>query len=143
LQLAVKAMDKLMRFRRAEETHKPFNGHTGKMLVNVRSSLATLSHSLISANGQADAPFGPAEDACKMFNRHTGKMLVNVRDSSDFPSSSTSKRRQADALPAGGGDAQAVQPSQTLNPKPSHQQDAGQCAQFLLKPSRISEFAVN
>lgn len=66
-----------MRFRRAEETHKPFNGHTGKMLVNVRGS-------------------------------------------SDCSSNSTSKRRQADALPAGGGDAQAVQPSQTLNPKNPH-----------------------
>jgi hypothetical protein len=38
LQLAVNAMDKLMRFRRAEQHHKPFNAHTGKMLTEVGSS---------------------------------------------------------------------------------------------------------
>lgn len=122
-----------MRFRRAEETHKPFNGHTGKMLVNVRSSLKTLSHSLISANGQADAPFGPRRRHAR---RSTGTparcwSTCAIRHSS---SNSTSMRRQADALPARGGNAQAVQPSQTLNPKPSHQQDAGQCAQFFSNP---------
>lgn len=37
LKLAVDAMDKLMRFRRAEQHHKPFNAHTGKMLTEVGS----------------------------------------------------------------------------------------------------------
>lgn len=33
LQLAVDAMDKLMRFRRAQQVHKPFNTHTGRLLT--------------------------------------------------------------------------------------------------------------
>ena len=44
LQLAVNAMDKLMRFRRAEQHHKAFNTHTGKMFVEVRGGV---SHQLV------------------------------------------------------------------------------------------------
>lgn len=44
LQLAVNAMDKLMRFRRAEQHHKAFNSHTGKMFVEVRGGV---SHELV------------------------------------------------------------------------------------------------
>ena len=42
LQLAVAAMDKLMRFRRAQQHHKAFNTHTGKMFTEVGSGKMSL-----------------------------------------------------------------------------------------------------
>ena len=51
LQLAVNAMDKLMRFRRAEQQHKPFNGHTAKMLVQVSYQVSAASDCPICTSG--------------------------------------------------------------------------------------------